>query len=974
MQDTRKTSLRSWMWRAFVQSSLIPLVLVETVLIAAYLLTNSSIREAQIEHLRQTALTDLQSAARQEGRLINERLRTISRTTQLYGEQIREVLLREDYLVDDLERRRHAYTDSGVLHTTSDDGRAASFYANSTPRERQDMDRVLRLAQLDPLMKSIQNSDKLIASLYFNTWDSYNRIYPWFFTPDQYPHDMVIPDYNFYYLADARHNPGRKVVWTDIYVDPAGHGWMMSALAPVYRGDFLEGVAGLDITVDTILQEIAGLQVPWNGYAMLVSEELNIMALPPAGERDFKLSELTNHSYDEAIRKEIFKPADFNLAKREDTRALAEAIDAREHGLQTIQLGGKTQLAAWTTIAETGWKLVTLVDEAEVFRQTNDLAARYQQIGYLLIAGLVLFYVVFFAGMWARSRQLSAQLQGPIDALARMMGEIGRGHWRPQRAQSEIGELDGLAGSAAAMGEQLEHSETVRQQAQGQLELVLESATEGIWEIDLQQRRIHIDGRFPQRFGLDSSDLDLDTYQARIHPDDLAAVLEGFTGSVEGSTHYSVEYRFSDAAGTYHWLLSRGRVLESDATGHPLRLAGTHVDIDDLKATQDALSRASQQAQAANVAKTRFLSSMSHELRTPLNAVQGFAQMIQLELLNRPGEESLEQYAGEILTASTHLGMLVDDILDLARIEADKTSVVLETVDVRPVMAECLELIRPQAGELQLQLDALLPEGSLLVQAEPRRLRQVLLNLLSNAVKYNRRNGRLSLSYKRTGDRLRLIVEDTGQGIAADKQDQLFKPFQRLGHENSAIKGSGIGLVLSRELAELMHGKIGFHSEPGVGSTFWLELPFSEALQATIRPAASEPRLPGSPQERPRVLYVEDNRASQLLVEKALADIARVDILDNGMEALHWLTEHPPQLLLLDMDLPGLHGESLLRSLRQNPRTRELPVVIISASAMPEDIARVGDLSVVHYLTKPLKIQTLREAVLNICSAPARTD
>ncbi|SDU39858.1 hybrid sensor histidine kinase/response regulator [Geopseudomonas guangdongensis] len=963
MQDTRKTTLRRWMWRAFVQSSLIPLILVETVLIAAYLLTNSSIREAQIDHLRQTALTDLQSAAQQEGRLINERLRAISRTTRLYGEQIREVLLREDYQVDEAERRRHAHTEDGVLYTRSNDGRAASFYANSTPRERQDMERVLRLAQLDPLMKSIQASDKLIASLYFNTWDSYNRIYPWFFTPDQYPHDMVIPDYNFYYLADARHNPQRKVVWTEIYVDPAGQGWMMSALAPVYRGDFLEGVAGLDVTVDTILDEIATLQVPWNGYAILVSEELNIMALPPAGERDFNLSELTSHSYDEAIRKEIFKPADFNLAKREDTQALAGAIGQRASGLQTLSLGGKSQLAAWTTIGETGWKLVTLVDEAEVFRQTNALAARYQQIGYLLIAGLVLFYVLFFAGMWLRARQLSAQLQGPIDHLSAMMGEIGRGNWHPPRQPCEIGELDGAAAAAAAMGAQLECSETTRQQAQDQLDLVLDSTTESLWTLDLRRQRLHIEGRFPQRFGLDGNDLALDAFLARVHPDDREAVIACHEQPAASSDNYSIEYRFSDAHGIYHWLLSRARLLDADpVSGRPLRLAGTHVDIDALKATQEALSRASQQAQAANVAKTRFLSSMSHELRTPLNAVQGFAQLIQLELQERPEEHSLRQYAGEIDNASSHLGLLVDDILDLARIEADKASVHLETVDARQIMAECLELIRPQAREQHLQLEAQLPPGSLLVRAEARRLRQILLNLLSNAVKYNRPHGRVTLGYRIDGERLRLSVEDSGYGIDPERQDQLFKPFQRLGHENSAIKGSGIGLVLSRELAELMHGRIGFVSTPGSGSTFWIELPFSAELQASVRSAAAPGR-----ERLPRVLYVEDNRASQLLVEKALGDIARVEVLDNGLEALHWLNEHPPQLLLLDLDLPGLQGDALLRRLRDNPQTRELPVIIISAAAMPEDIANISALGIAGYLTKPLKIQTLREAVLQLC-------
>ncbi|MNN33274.1 Sensor histidine kinase TmoS [compost metagenome] len=168
--------------------------------------------------------------------------------------------------------------------------------------------------------------------------------------------------------------------------------------------------------------------------------------------------------------------------------------------------------------------------------------------------------------------------------------------------------------------------------------------------------------------------------------------------------------------------------------------------------------------------------------------------------------------------------------------------------------------------------------------------------------------------------------------------------------------------MLSRELAEMMNGRLDFNSEPGIGSTFWVELPFSPELQKRTRrqaPASSTGTLL-------RTLYVEDNRSSQLLVQKALADLADVDILDNGLEALHWITENPPELLLLDIDLPGLQGDSLLRSLRKNPRTHDLPVIVISAGALPEDFALVSDLNVARYLTKPLKIEALREAVMRI--------
>ena len=300
MPSSSRYPLRQWIWRAFVQSALIPLILVESVLIAVYLLSNQAIRDAQIEHLQETAVKDLASAAQREGQIIDGRLRSIESLVQVYREAAYEALLDTRFQADELEHQRHAVTDSGVFYTRSDDGRAASFYANSTPLAQQDHAKAMRLSQLDPLMRSIQQASSLVAALYFNTWDSYNRIYPWFDTPAQYPHDMVIPDYNFYYLADAKHNPERKVIWTEVYLDPAGLGWMMSAIAPVYREDFLEGVVGLDVTVGQILGEIAELNVPWQGYAMLISHDHNIMALPKAGELDFGLRELTQYSYEEA--------------------------------------------------------------------------------------------------------------------------------------------------------------------------------------------------------------------------------------------------------------------------------------------------------------------------------------------------------------------------------------------------------------------------------------------------------------------------------------------------------------------------------------------------------------------------------------------------------------------------------------------------------------------------------------------------
>ena len=822
MPTPKPIGLRQWIWRAFVRSALIPLVLVEAGLIAIYLLTNSAIRDAQIEHLRETALNDLQASASLESRLISEQLEQVASLTELYRNLTAQALLGDAPVAPP----ELALSGDGVRYSPENNGGAAVFYSNATPAERHDLEKIARLRQLEPLMKEIEARNPLVASLYFNSWDSFNHIYPWFFTLDQYPADMDIPQYNFYYLADAEHNPGRGVVWTDVYLDPAGHGWMMSAIAPVYRDDFLEGVVGIDITVSGILEQIGQLQVPWGGYAMLVSDDLSIMALPEPGEEDFGLAELTEHSYLDAIRSEMFKPEDFRLDRRRETAELAAAISGSDRGVQQVMLGGRPQLVAWTTVAQTGWHLLTVVDEAAVFRQTNALASRYRQIGYLLIAGLLLFYIGFYAVMWLRARQLSQALRDPIAGISQMMKEIGRGRWRPAAVHADIRELDDMSRQTLELGTRLATSEVQRGDTQRRLELVLESATESLWEYDMVNQSLRVRGNLVARFGLPAAQLSDSQFRQRIHPDDLPQALVQIERIKLGlQSRYEAKYRFADALGEYHWLLSRGRVLEHDPdTGAPRVLAGTHVDIDALKRVEEELRAATAQAQAASEAKGRLLSGISHELRTPLNAILGFAQLMRMDCDDESQAEAAE-YLDEILLASRHLNQLLGEILEWSSLQQEAPQLELQAVDVCGLMRECAELVSLEVQQRGLQLELSLPDEDLQVLAEPRRLRQVVLNLLSNAMKYNIPEGRIALRAETTPTLVRLLVEDTGLGIDPAQQGQVFEPFQRLGRENSMIQGTGIGLSLCLEFARLMNGQMGLHSEPGVGSRFWIELP-----------------------------------------------------------------------------------------------------------------------------------------------------
>jgi signal transduction histidine kinase len=388
-------------------------------------------------------------------------------------------------------------------------------------------------------------------------------------------------------------------------------------------------------------------------------------------------------------------------------------------------------------------------------------------------------------------------LRDPIAGISQMMKEIGRGRWRPAAVHADIRELDDMSRQTLELGTRLATSEVQRGDTQRRLELVLESATESLWEYDMVNQSLRVRGNLVARFGLPAAQL----------------------------SDSEAKYRFADALGEYHWLLSRGRVLEHDPdTGAPRVLAGTHVDIDALKRVEDELRAATVQAQAASEAKGRLLSGISHELRTPLNAILGFAQLMRMDCDDESQAEAAE-YLDEILLASRHLNQLLGEILEWSSLQQEAPQLELQAVDVCGLMRECAELVSLEVQQRGLQLELSLPDEDLQVLAEPRRLRQVVLNLLSNAMKYNIPEGRIALRAETTPTLVRLLVEDTGLGIDPAQQGQVFEPFQRLGRENSMIQGTGIGLSLCLEFARLMNGQMGLHSEPGVGSRFWIELP-----------------------------------------------------------------------------------------------------------------------------------------------------
>lgn len=494
----------------------------------------------------------------------------------------------------------------------------------------------------------------------------------------------------------------------------------------------------------------------------------------------------------------------------------------------------------------------------------------------------------------------------------------------------------------------------------------LEGSGDGVWDWDTEAGAVYYSPRWKRMLGHDDNEVagTLDAWRTRVHPDDLPRVMADLQRHLRGETPvYQSEHRMRHRDGSLLWVLDRGKVVSRGPGGQPLRVVGTQSDVTGARQAEQAL-RDKQAAELASAAKSQFLSRMSHEMRTPLNAVIGFAQLMRMTQGGGPGTE-LGAYAEHVLDAGEHLLALINDVLDLQKVEEGAMTLALGPVALDDIVLRTLELLQPAASARDVGFDTRLAPGTW-VRADPQRLRQIVLNIASNAIKYNHPGGTVRVTVEPpTQSHVMIVIEDNGPGMTSGQMARLFQPFERLGRETSNIEGTGLGLIIARSLARAIGGRLEVSSTAGEGTRVSIELQRAEAPDTPkhhLTSMAASDDTPLSAQLPLRMLYVEDNRINAILFEGALRmhnSNVELRVAEDGEEAIALAREWAPEVLVLDAHLPGMSGFDVLQQLRQLPGLDTAPAYMCSADAMPEDVQRAYEAGFIGYWTKPIDISAM---------------
>ncbi len=519
-----------------------------------------------------------------------------------------------------------------------------------------------------------------------------------------------------------------------------------------------------------------------------------------------------------------------------------------------------------------------------------------------------------------------------------------------------------VSGTNADLSERKEAEHRINSLNQRQ-ELAVQGAGYGIWEFALDSQLFDWDRHMYAIYGFapEAFDRSAESWGACVHPDDRERAWQRFVDLRDGLPIEAIEFRIIRASDGEVRFIEANGYMQRDSDGRAQRLVGMNRDITERRQAE-SLRAAKEIAEMASRSKSEFLSRMSHELRTPLNSILGFAQLLEHDPVVK-NADAVRQKIGHISSAGKHLLQMVNEVLDLSRVEAGALTLSLEPIEVGRLVSDCIALATPQADSRNIRFEFSASAKSW-VRADRTRLRQVVTNILSNAIKYNRPAGLVAISIGGDNRHVSMAIRDTGSGLTPTQIEGLFQPFNRLGAEVSSTEGAGIGLVIVKQLVLAMNGTIEVASKPGEGTTFTLS--FARAAPGageTAKQTAIKPPTGSIAANGPRftVLYVEDNPANVELVKETLKLDPRIhlEIAIDGESGLVAAAKLKPDLILLDINLPGLDGYQVVKHLRADPHLAAIPCIALSANAMTNEVERARSAGFTDYITKPFDVDVL---------------
>lgn len=807
-QARQVVTLFRWVWNAYFRASLIPLLVLEIALISVYFLSNRFSTHENINTIRAVAERELGHLASREASGINHQLLGVSSATHYLQDYATQVMSGHLATVKE-DPKRFAYSPEGAYYSTRDNGGSAVFYTGIVPIGKTERDKVLRSAGIDPALMGVKNNFPLVAQTYINTFDSLNRIYPYFDVIKQYPAKMDIPSFNFYYEADTKHNPSRGVVWTDVYIDPAGLGWMTSCIAPVYnrdKPDFLEGVMGVDITIHDIIEDVLKLEIPWHGYGVLISRNGTILALPETAEADWGVQGMTKSNYTGSVNQDTFRAEQFNVYNKP---AIANAIQNADQGIMRLSLNN-TSILAWATIPSTHWKIMIVAPEEEVFKPANALAISLNHIALLMILGMLVFYSLFFIMLFHRSKKMSQSISEPLKNIDTMVDEIAQGKPVSRQYEFTVKELGSTAMGILNMGEQLESAKQARDEAarelikkSEQLQVIFDVSPSGYLLINDQENIILCNNALTHLTGITQDAL------LNMRESDFIAQLSTQTSSpLELLTTPHKIHRIELTRPRPSTLLCGIRLIALENN----TVLGKVYFLHDI--TKD---------EEIDRIKNDFLAHATHELRTPLSSILGYSELLTSEQI--PTEMQREVFS-LIHKQSQHLVKMISELLDLTKI-AERAGVDF-TILPHPLNALIEEVITDFA--LPINRPPIIFHSlplPIIINADRPRLKQALFNLLDNAFKYSSGDQvvTIQLGLYEEVRQIEIAIIDLGSGMNSEQMAQAFDRFYR-GDKSGTVPGTGLGLSLAKEIIAVLNGNIRIDSELGTGTRVTVTLPF----------------------------------------------------------------------------------------------------------------------------------------------------